>query len=183
MDDVAKLVLVFLWFLVAFFFTLAAIEMPGCTSPKQGMSADVSDIVIYDAPDLPAPDETGMGYTSACIKYDYYFCPPLDQIWQAVVETDICQDPPVILSISECFEVWECDPSAPNLGEEVCFTADGYPGTSAIYCDKGEVVSGPCESDCFEEICDYEDNDCDGQKDEGLATAWTTTVMATPTKT
>ena len=168
MDNVEKLIVAMVWVAGALLFAIGALELGGCTEPEGSagfaFSEIVQDISVVDVPVETGPDP-------ACIKYDYYFCPPLNQIWQAVVETDICQDPPVVLSISECFQVWECDPSMPNLGEESCITEEGYPGTSGIYCDKGEIVSGPCESECYEEVCDYQDNDCDGETDEGQANA------------
>lgn len=105
-------------------------------------------------------------YEKRCYQREYYFCPPLDEIWQMEVIKDICKDPEEIISISECFEVFECDPSTPDLGDEDCITTDGYPGTQKKICDKGKIKYTDCVSLCHEEICDYEDNDCDGQIDE-----------------
>jgi len=106
-------------------------------------------------------------YERRCYQKEYYFCPPLDEVWQMEVTKDICKDPEEIVSISECFEVFECDPSAPDLGEVDCVTGDGYPGTQKKICDKGKIKYTDCISLCSEEICDYADNDCDEHIDEG----------------
>ena len=110
-------------------------------------------------------------YEKRCYKFEFYFCPPLDEVWQMQVTTDVCKDPPEIISISECFEIFECDPSTPDLGDVDCTTDDGYPGTQKKICDKGKIKYTDCTSLCSEEICDYEDNDCDGHIDEGQRNA------------
>lgn len=106
-------------------------------------------------------------YERKCYQREYYFCPPLDEVWQMEVVKDICKDPNEIVSISECFQVFECDPSIPDLGDVECITSDGYPGSQKKICDKGKIKYTDCVSVCAEEVCDYEDNDCDGHIDEG----------------
>ncbi len=93
-------------------------------------------------------------YEKRCYKFEFYFCPPLDEVWQMQVTTDVCKDPPEIISISECFEIFECDPSTPDLGDVDCTTDDGYPGTQKKICDKGKIKYTDCTSVCSEEICD-----------------------------
>jgi len=110
-------------------------------------------------------------YENKCYKMEFYFCPPLDEVWQMQVTVDTCKEPEEIVSISECFEVFECDPSQPNLGSVDCITDDGYPGSQEKICDKGKIKYTDCVSLCSEEICDYEDNDCDGHIDEGQRNA------------
>jgi len=110
-------------------------------------------------------------YEKRCYKFEFYFCPPLDEVWQMEVIKDTCKDPHEIVSISECFQVFECDPSIPDLGEIDCTTADGYPGTQKKVCDKGKIKYTDCVSLCSEEVCDYGDNDCDGHIDEGQRNA------------
>lgn len=106
-------------------------------------------------------------YERKCYRKDFYFCPPLDEVWQMEVTVDICKVPEEIVSISECYEVFECDPSQPDMGEVACTTDDGWPGIQKKICDKGKIKYTDCVSLCSEEICDYDDNDCDGHVDEG----------------
>jgi hypothetical protein len=118
-----------------------------------------------------SPEQIGVlaknNYERKCYQREYYFCPPLDEVWQMEVVKDICKDPNEIVSISECFQVFECDPSIPDLGDVECVTPDGYPGSQKKICDKGKIKYTDCVSLCTEEVCDYEDNDCDGHIDEG----------------
>jgi hypothetical protein len=122
-----------------------------------------------------SPEQIGVlaknSYEQKCYQREYYFCPPLDEVWQMEVVTDVCKDPNEIISISECFQVFECDPSIPNLGDVDCITTDGYPGTQKKICDKGKIKYTDCVSLCTEEVCDYEDNDCDGHIDENQRNA------------
>jgi len=122
-----------------------------------------------------SPEQIGVlaknNYERECYQREYYFCPPLDEVWQMEVVTDVCKDPNEIISISECFQVFECDPSIPDLGDVDCTTQDGYPGSQKKICDKGIIKYTDCVSLCSEEICDYEDNDCDGHIDEGQRNA------------
>ena len=88
-----------------------------------------------------SPEQIGVlaknNYERECYQREYYFCPPLDEVWQMEVVTDVCKDPNEIISISECFQVFECDPSIPDLGDVDCTTQDGYPGSQKKICDKG----------------------------------------------
>ena len=106
-------------------------------------------------------------YEEDCYQKQFWFCPPLNAVWQKEVIVDICEDPPHIISMGECVEYFECDPSIFLQGEEDCVTEEGYPGTQKLYCNKGKYEYGECVSPCFEEVCDYLDNDCDGLVDEG----------------
>lgn len=118
--------------------------------------------------DQPACDEECQ-YQKDCWKCSYYFCPPLDAIWQQELCFDRCVEPPVLISESECIEYLECDPSQYVIGQEPCTTDDGYPGYATIYCNKGHEQTGECVTECVPEACDGEDNDCDEVVDEGFS--------------
>jgi hypothetical protein len=110
-------------------------------------------------------------YKDECYQSQYFYCPPFDAIWQQEIVMDVCEDPPVVISIGECEELFECDPSQVDIGTQECIDENGYPGEQQIFCDKGFIAYGTCISPCFEEICDYEDNDCDGLTDENETNA------------
>jgi hypothetical protein len=153
-------------------FVLIGLIISSCTEEKK-------DQLMYIHPgalvNTLSPGQIGQlaknNYENKCYKMEFYFCPPLDEVWQMQVTIDTCKEPEEIVSISECFEVFECDPSQPNLGSVDCITDDGYPGTQEKICDKGKIKYTDCVSLCSEEICDYEDNDCDGHIDEGQRNA------------
>ncbi len=106
-------------------------------------------------------------YKKDCFIEEYYYCPPLDETWRAIVTTDICEDPNITISIGECIQILECDPTNGVVEIQNCITEDGIDGQQNVYCSKGYWEYGPCEG-CEDEICDGKDNDCDGTTDEGL---------------
>ena len=138
-----------------------------CAPYPEGASPSPDTILITDVPVLTAELDEEDTYEYDCHRSQFWFCPPLNAVWQMEVIVDICQNPPAVISVGECLEYFECDPSIFLQGEEDCTTEEGYPGTQNLYCNKGKYEYGECISPCFEEICDYVDNDCDGETDEG----------------
>ena len=121
-------------------------------------SEDTEDGDIEDVgPLLPDP----------CIECKMYFCPPLDSIWQKQICMNICEDPQVLVSETECTEFMECDPTQYLIGSQECTTPDGYPGTQDKVCNKGKIQYTQCVTECTEEACNGLDDDCDEQIDEG----------------
>jgi len=119
-----------------------------------------------DGPEIvpwtPEPDPPA----AECIECKWYFCPPLDEIWKKEICFNICEEPPVLHSESECIKYLECDPSQYVIDEIECVTEDGYPGTQQKVCNKGLIQYTDCVTACDEESCNYIDDDCDGEIDE-----------------
>ena len=113
---------------------------------------------------------TAEQYEKECIRHEWYFC-DLNGGERMMVTKDICQDPPAILEVGECEEFLECDPTNYHIATVECVTWDGFPGNQDKVCDKGKIKYTDCTSLCAEEVCDGEDNDCDGFIDEGQLNA------------
>ena len=152
--------------------------LSSCTScVEEGLDIPiVEDVITEDVPwwsnfDVKVEKEITQEYIDECYQTQFFYCPPFNAIWQQEIVMDVCEDPPVVISIGDCTEIFECDPSDTVVEEVPCSTAEGYPGYATIFCNKGFLEQGECLSDCFEEICDYQDNDCDGDIDEGQLNA------------
>jgi hypothetical protein len=144
-----------------------------CTkTPNSGMGGSsavvdqTEDVKENTEPDI-VPWEEVTEYGPECIDCKWYFCPPLDSIWQKEICFNICDDPPTLHSETECEQYMECDPSQYIIDNVECITEDGFPGTQDKVCNKGLIQYTDCITDCEEEACNYEDDDCDGEIDEG----------------
>lgn len=121
-----------------------------------------------------------------CCQSQQWFCPPVfgqPTYHKKEVIVDICNEenepcmyghdpdcpPPEIIFMGECTEAYECSPMAQGLdyGWQWCELDDGTVGKQHVTCDKGQLYHSPCQP-CNPEICDNEDNDCDGLVDEDL---------------
>jgi len=125
---------------------------------KEDVKEDI--VIIPWEEEEPEPDPE-------CINCEMYFCPPLDAIWRKEICMNICDDPPTLYSESECFQYMECDPTQYLINQVECTTEEGYPGTQNKVCNKGLIQYTDCTTLCEEEACNYEDDDCDGEVDEG----------------
>jgi hypothetical protein len=159
---------------LALAFILVALLQNSCSDAAQEVSGNsvVEDVVeekedIESGPDVvpwtPEPEPP----PPECIKCDWYFCPPLDEVWRKEICFNICEDPKILYSESECIQYMECDPTQYVIDELECITEEGYPGTQQRVCNKGLIQYTNCTTNCEEEACNYEDDDCDGEVDEG----------------
>ena len=91
----------------------------------------------------------------------------VDNLRDTSVDTDMALECPL-------------SPSPIRIGTEPCERGNLSPGLRTIWCDKGYLHRGPCEP-CVLEVCDGEDNDCDGILDEGIYTCDTACGPGTAT--
>lgn len=123
-----------------------------------------------------------------CCQSQTWYCPPRGAEIQAKYAIlDICDEnlmpcdrnvdpscpPAEILEESACTHMFDCPP---GINEEFTMyydcEADGVRGTQQVRCDKGRLYYGDCVTcEESEEICDTQDNDCDGTVDEGQTNA------------
>ena len=164
-------------------------------------SPDVaSDVYIIPIPDVtvdawvdPCVDipNTHVRYCDCnpnCCQQQTWYCPPRGvEIQAKYAVLDICDEnlqpcdrnidptcpPAEILEETPCQHAFDCPP---GIDEEFVMyydcDIDGVTGRQEVRCDKGRLYYGECVT-CVEseEVCDNEDNDCDGQIDEGQKNA------------
>ena len=150
---------------------LCSITFLGCSEEPVGNSIsstlDISalneqDTIVSDV----KPEDVYSIWTDPCVECMWYFCPPYGAIWQKQICINKCEDPSILVFEGECEEHLECNPSKYLIQQLECTTAEGYPGLQDKVCDKGHIKYTDCTTNCDEETCDYEDNDCDGVIDE-----------------
>tara|TARA_R110000751_G_scaffold54251_1_gene116769 strand:+ start:3446 stop:5353 length:1908 start_codon:yes stop_codon:yes gene_type:complete len=147
-------------------FTLLLIS---CSTTGQGgetASLSLDGAIVYEESEVfvwtPELDTSG----PECSECKWYYCPPLDSVWQKQICMNICEDPPTLISETECTEYLECDPTQYLIETLTCTTFDGYPGIQDKVCNKGNIQYTDCLTECYEEACNGIDDDCDDLIDE-----------------
>ena len=123
-----------------------------------------------------------------CCQQQTWYCPPRGvEIQAKYAILDICDEnlepcdrnrdpncpPAEIIEETGCQHAFDCPP---GINEDFTLTYDceinGTAGTQQVRCDKGRLYYGECVT-CFEEeeVCDGNDNDCDGNIDENQLNA------------
>ena len=120
--------------------------------------------------DIDAEEDVYSMWTDPCVECAFYFCPPMNAVWQQQLCFNKCEDPPTLVYEGECIEYLQCDPTQTIIEAEVdCTTEEGLPGVQDKICNKGQIQYTDCVTACIDEICDGIDNDCDGDIDEGFS--------------
>ena len=165
------------------------------------VSVDASvDVTIVSIPDITVDawvdpceglintDELYCDCNPSCCQRQTWYCPPtgteiqakyaiLDICGEDLVPCDRNRDPNCppaeIIEETACQHAFDCPP---GINEDFTMyydcEIDGTLGRQEVICDKGRLYYGECVT-CFEEeeVCDFQDNDCDGQIDEGQRNA------------
>ena len=147
------------------------IEGQGDSAFKPFLNYDPT-VIIYppskDVSDAPEEDTYSI-HDDPCVECEYYFCPPMNSMWQMQICLNTCEDPNTVVFQGECKELLECNPAQVLLETDIpCVTDDGYPGFKDKICNKGQILYTDCKTECTTEVCDNKDNDCDGEIDEDV---------------
>ena len=141
------------------------------------------DMFIDPCLDIQNTDDMYCECHPRCCQNQTWYCPPRGtEVLAKDAVLDICDidyvpcdrnidescPPAEIIYESSCNHMFDCPP-----GIDEDFTVfydcevDGNPGTQRVRCDKGRLDYGQCVV-CIltDEICDGQDNDCDGEIDE-----------------
>ncbi len=161
--------------LAALYMMLAAAF--SCSDRSVGTSEASQDfiddaVIPTELQDTQAEDieDTYSVWTDPCVDCAWYFCPPMNAVWQKQICINNCEDPPTVAYEGECVEYLECDPSQTIMEVDLeCLTPDGLPGLQDKLCSKGQIQYTDCVTLCVEEICNGIDDDCDGLVDEGFS--------------
>jgi hypothetical protein len=155
-----------LFAILLIFITVSCAQEEKVTTPGDSSFDSVDVLIQEDGEELKDSYSIWM---DPCVECAFYFCPPLDAVWQKQMCFDFCLDPPVLVLEGECVEYLECNPSQYLIENDLpCLDDQGLPGKQDKICIKGQVQFTDCETDCVEETCDGLDNDCDDIVDEGF---------------
>jgi len=162
---------------------ISLLLMVSCDREVEGQSGYTEPFLNYDptviiyppsAPDtISYPEEdTYSIHDDPCVSCEYYFCPPMNSMWQMQICINTCEEPNTVVFKGECKELLECNPAQLLLEANIpCVTDDGYPGFKDKICNKGQILYTDCKTECTTEVCDHIDNDCDGEIDENVKNA------------
>ena len=142
------------------------VSLLSCSEMAQEHNSSFDNIQSVDRPDLVPWTVEPDTFEPECIECKWYYCPPLDSVWQKEICINNCEDPPTLISETECTEYMECDPTQYLIETLICTTADGYPGIQDKICNKGKIQYTDCLTECYEEACNGIDDDCDDLIDE-----------------
>ncbi len=173
---------------------------PGDIQVSIRTDASIPDVQVVEIPDITVDawvdpcvnlqntDELYCECNPTCCQRQTWYCPPTGTEIQAKYAIlDICGDdlvpcdrnrdpncpPAEILEETECQHAFDCPP---GINEDFTMyydcEVDGTTGRQEVKCDKGRLYYGECIT-CFEEeeVCDNQDNDCDGIVDENQLNA------------
>jgi hypothetical protein len=144
---------------------------PGLNFIHEEIIEDAEDAVVVSPEDVEEeivdPSTVYPFPNNSCVECQWYFCSDLGAVWQKQICIDYCVSPPEVLHEGECLEYLECNPEQHLLEQLECITEEGFPGKQDKICNKGKIQYTDCVTDCEEEACNYEDDDCDGLIDEG----------------
>ena len=152
----------------------------------EDVAESTEDVFVDPCESIGKSDPGWCSCNPDCCQSQQWFCQPVfgdPSYYKKEVIVEICDDdlvpcqygadsecpPPEIIYEGECLEAYECPPGSQNLdyGWQLCELSDGTVGKQHVTCDKGQLYTSPCQP-CNPEICNNEDDDCDGLVDEDL---------------
>lgn len=161
-----------------------SITVDSSVTQDVGIIQIIQDAYVDPCEDVDSSSENFCDCMPQCCQIQMWYCPPSGlQVNAAEVVMNVCDEnfeicdravdfscpPNEVLSQGSCRGVLECPPSLESdLTITVQCEIEGQQGTQEILCTKGNIQYGECVV-CTpgEERCNYKDDDCDGEIDEG----------------